>query len=128
MKNIIAIFFLSIYLISLTELHQLIKTPILVEHYQEHKAKNKDLSIIDFLILHYAGDNPKDADYDTDMKLPFKSHDGCLNAMVVVYVPCNSPVDIIKPVPTKVNAYFEYQESFISPTFLSSIWQPPKSC
>lgn len=128
MKKGIAIFFLSIYVISLTELHQFIKLPLLIEHYKEHKSKNKDLSLLDFMVLHYAADTSNNADKDQDMKLPFKSHDGCLNSTLEIYTACNASVNIFKPVPVEAEIFLEYRESFISSTFLSSIWQPPKFC
>ncbi len=128
MKRFIAIFFLMVYVISLTEFNQLVKLPVLVEHFKEHKSKNKELTLLKFLAMHYAAEETQDADHDTDMKLPFKSHEGCLNAMIEVYVPSNSIHDFIKPVPTQIKTYFPYNESYLSSSFLSSIWQPPKFC
>jgi len=127
-KRFFAIFFLLVYVISLTEFNQLVKLPILVEHFKEHKSKNKELTLLKFLSMHYAAEETQDADHDTDMKLPFKSHEGCLNAMLEVYVPSNTGDVFVKPVPSNIHTYFPYKESFINSSFLSSIWQPPKFC
>ncbi len=128
MKRFIAIFFLLVYVISLTEFNQLVKLPLLVEHFKEHKSKNKELTLLKFLDMHYAAEETQDADHDTDMKLPFKSHETCLNAMVEVYVPSNSIHTFAKPLPTQIKTYFPYNETYLSSSFLSSIWQPPKFC
>ncbi len=115
-------------MISLTEFNQLVKLPILVEHFKEHKSKNKELTLLKFLSMHYADEETQDADHDTDMKLPFKSHEGCLNTMMEVYVPSNTGDVFVKPVPSNIGTYFPYKESFLNSSFLSSIWQPPKFC
>lgn len=51
------------------------KLPEFIEHYKEHKAENKDINILTFITLHYLNGSEKDADYEKDMKLPFKTHD-----------------------------------------------------
>jgi hypothetical protein len=125
-KRGVAIFFLSAYLISLTELNQFVKLPLLVKHFIEHKEKDTNISFLQFLDMHYAQDNVKDADYDEDMKLPFKSHDGCVNASVVVFIPSNFSYSIPKPLSSEKNSYTIYSEDDLNSSFPSSIWQPPK--
>lgn len=128
MKKTFAIFLLSIYVISLTELHQFVKLPVLVEHFIEHKQLNSDLSLWQFLDMHYAHGDVKDADYDKDMKLPFKSHDGCVNTLVIAFIP-NSFEDLnTKPAYTDYKSYSTFSENFLEAAYLASIWQPPKSC
>lgn len=70
-KQIIYIF---IFLIASNSsfVQQFYKLPILIEHYQEHKQL-MDLSFIDFLSMHYWGEDLKDNDADRDMQLPFKT-------------------------------------------------------
>lgn len=70
-KQIVYIF---IFLIASNSsfVQQFYKLPILIEHYQEHK-KLMDLSFIDFLSMHYWGEDLKDNDADRDMQLPFKT-------------------------------------------------------
>lgn len=128
MKKTIAIFFLSIYLISLTELNQLVKLPLLVEHYLEHKEKDNDLSLMEFLNIHYSESNVKDADYDKDMKLPFKTHEGCNNSITIAFVPNNFEELLAKPSHIQNKTFSIYHEEFLKSAYLSTIWQPPKSC
>lgn len=73
MKKLISILLLSLYLVSTTEVYQLLKIPALVEHYWEHKKLNPEMSLTAFLRTHY--ENPvKDGDYGKDQKLPFIIH------------------------------------------------------
>ncbi len=128
LKKTVAIFILSIYVISITELAQLAKLPILIEHFAEHKQKNKDLSLLDFLYMHYSQSANKDADYDKDMKLPFKSHDGCISVIAFGFIPTTFNCETVKPVFSIEKSYSTYTEEFLTSSYLASIWQPPKSC
>ena len=55
---------LTIYLFSFTEVKEVLKIPALIEHYQEHKSENKNISIIGFIALHYLSGSQKDSDYE----------------------------------------------------------------
>lgn len=129
LKKFIAISILAVYLISSTELHQLLKVPFLVEHFFEHKEQNQDITLWQFLCLHYAEQKTKTADYEKDMKLPFKSHDGCC-ASFVAYMPQAIPaVPIIaKPSYHQVQSFRLYKEVFAKSSYLDAIWQPPRAC
>lgn len=128
MNKYLSIFLLSIYLITITELCQLIKLPFLVEHFYEHKTKNNKLSLIDFLIIHYAQEDDHDGDEDKEMKLPFKSHDGCINAIASQFIPSSFSFSPSKSRLTLLHDYSTYVDQFLTSPHLSSIWQPPKSC
>jgi len=102
--------------------------PLLVQHYTEHKSENNALSIIDFLEIHYAHGSPKDADYDKDMKLPFKSITNTNTVSLSYFTPFPS----FKHIPV---LYFKSNKmqfadccSTYSSAYLSAIWQPPKFC
>jgi hypothetical protein len=124
-KKFLAISFLSLYLISLTELSQLVKLPSLVEHYIEHKEKQSDLSLWEFLSMHYT----QNANHDTNHeKLPFKSHNGCINMVVIAFISNNFESISVNAVYTENKTTIAYSEKFSTSSFLSSIWQPPKSC
>ena len=115
-------------MISLTELHQLVKLPVLVEHFNEHKQKNNDLSLIQFLSNHYAQEDDHDGDEDREMNLPFKSHDGCINSITIAFIPNNFEGLTTKSTFIETRTFSVYHEEFLQSTFLSSIWQPPKFC
>lgn len=125
MKNGIIILFISVYIFSSTELNQLLKLPILYEHFQEHHQENNSLSMFDFILMHYSSNDHNKSDQDEDMKLPFKSPDGCFSASIIAFIP--QPIEFVKKVvfieKEPINNY-SYKE--FSSSYLSSIWQPPK--
>ncbi len=128
MKKLFSILFLSIYLFTAIQLNEYLKIPVLVEHFSEHKQENPKLSLWDFICEHYSHVEVFDADYEKDMKLPFKSNHSCCS--------CSSIFTFLSAIQTFdfenksfQNEYkkpnFGYTFSFIS-NFHSSIWQPPK--
>ncbi len=131
MKKWFAICFLTIYIASATDFAQLLRFPLLIEHYFEHKTKNPQLSVIEFLEIHYNGDHlenhPHDDDYDEDQKLPFMMHTASYYAIFV----CPPTVEVEihnSSIPRKINTTTIRNDQFIDDTFLNSIWQPPKFC
>ncbi|MDP3558485.1 MAG: hypothetical protein Q8T03_14015 [Bacteroidota bacterium] len=128
MKRFFIITLLSFYILSITELNQLVKLPLLIEHYNEHKEKDNKITLLEFLSNHYTDEDDNDGDKEQDMKLPFKSHDGCINNIPIAFVSHNFEGLSIKPSYSKNKPYYIYTEQFLTSTFLSSIWQPPKSC
>ncbi|WP_343586408.1 hypothetical protein [Flavobacterium sp.] len=69
-KTIVYIFILLIASNS-SFVQQFYKLPILIAHYQEHN-KLQNVSFVDFLSMHYWGEDLNDNDDDRDMQLPFK--------------------------------------------------------
>ena len=124
MRKLIPILFLSIYLVSVTELHELFKLPQLVEHFMEHKSEDKKTTFLDFIVMHYT-----DTDHgDEHEKLPFKTHHDNGNIVNIGFVAFSSFCLDIKSNPIESKIYNTYSIDFISSSYLSSIWQPPKSC
>jgi hypothetical protein len=128
LKKLIPILFLSIYLVSATELHELLKLPQLIEHFIEHNTDNKQTTFFDFLFTHYSSSNDGDNDIEKDVKLPFKTNDKCIGSAPIAFVSNHFDYSIIKPVYSDKKSYSKYTELFIKSSFLSTIWQPPKSC
>jgi hypothetical protein len=127
-KKLICIVFLGAYLISSTELRQLLKFPLLIQHYAEHKAENRSLNLVQFLAMHYNDEDIIDLDYSKDQQLPFKSQGGYTGAILSVVEPTAFYSSILKVEVDLPVAHAISNESFISSTFRSSIWQPPKAC
>ena len=129
MKKFIAITFLLLYLISTTELCQLLKLPVLVDHFSEHQSLNSNLSFLDFISMHYAQENDHDGDSEKDNKLPFKSH-SC----------CNETISFATLVVDENIFFYEFQsfkirkkitncyKFLLSSIHLKAIWQPPQFC
>ncbi len=128
MKRCIAILFITIFVLSSTEAHQLLRVPYIFKHYIEHHRENNQISFLTFLDMHYMHGSPRGADYDEDMKLPFKSTDSCrLNFSVVFILPVNVPITI-KPVELSTHIPIIFKDSFPVSEYHSGIWQPPKAC
>jgi hypothetical protein len=121
LKRLIAIGLLLLYVNSNTELHEMMRIPVLVEHYSHHKKLVSDISFWQFLAMHYKTDVSHDAD---DNALPFKDPAHSFTATVV-----DLPVIKIDLIETKwvsqVTHSFVYKEKFIS-SHLSDIFQPPR--
>lgn len=128
LKKIFAISFLIIYLFSTTELRQLLKMPLLVERFIEHRKESKDLNLWQFLYIHYAYGDLPDADYEKDMKLPFKSHDNYVSSISNSYISILENISVTKPLLFSEKKTFSAKDPFLLYTFLSNIWQPPKTC
>ncbi|MCX8490400.1 MAG: hypothetical protein ORN54_04970 [Cyclobacteriaceae bacterium] len=109
------------YLTSFTEVHEILRLPLLLEHFAEHKSQVTDMSFVDFLMMHYETDVAHD---DHDNQLPFKvpGHSFTTISMVLPSLKIN----LTEAVPSAVLSYmFDYKESFFSSS-LQAIFQPPK--
>jgi hypothetical protein len=128
-KKTISIFLLSLYVFTAFQISEYLKLPILVQHFYEHQQENPSLNLFEFLSMHYAHGEVFDADYDKDMKLPFKSHHAnCSCSVTVFYVPIQNYSFVYNTFSSEFpKPVFGYNFSFIS-NFHSSIWQPPKIC
>lgn len=127
-RKALSIFFLSAYLISSTELNQLMKFPLFIKHFIEHKHNDSQLTLVGFIEMHYAHSNENATDYEEDMKLPFKSHDLCSSVSKVSFVPGQWEDFAFQLADTGQEIYSAYQDEFLPSASLSSIWQPPKFC
>lgn len=125
MKKVFGILLLSIYLIPSLQLYQFLKVPNLLEHYQHHVQVNPALSFTDFLSLHYFNGDVKDADYQQDMKLPFKKAE-LANAVTslafFIPEPLETPQFIRNSIESVVGSHHQLN---VKPYF-SGIWQPPQ--
>lgn len=123
-KKATVVFFTALFFISSTEFHELLKVPVLITHYLEHKGEQPDLTLAEFFSAHYNSNNTKDDDYTRDSQLPFKTAEH-LSSSITVFL---SHFDVKLPAPhfnNNVDLPF-YRASFVSFQLLSNIWQPPK--
>ena len=70
MRNILLFILINDHLLGNTEISQVFKIPNLVNHYFEHCRLNPQISFIEFLAMHYGGNDGTDADNDKDNQLP----------------------------------------------------------
>lgn len=119
-----SILLLSLYLVSTTELNQLLKLPILIEHYSEHHKLNPEMTVLAFFKAHY--DHPaKDADYKTDRKLPFIMH-STISLVFTINTIFKFEMTDSHYKHYKVHKFPSFDENFFVKGYLHSIWQPPR--
>ena len=124
-KRPIVYLFLSIYLLSFTEVRQVIKFPNLVEHYIYHTLTNKDTTLFSFLKMHYLDDQLVDSDYQQDMKLPFKTHEANSFSINLLVLPDRFGFVINVPkIFRKKAPIFSYSPNYASNP-VASIFRPP---
>lgn len=128
LKKLIAIFCFTVYLFSSTEAYQLLKLPLLVQHFADHKKENKYITLLQFLDIHYMHGSPKDKDYDEDMKLPFKTCSHNFASVVAMVVPSQEFSLPPQPVSFVQQTKFVVRDQFFSSSFSARIWQPPRAC
>jgi len=125
MRRIISIFLLAIYTLCFSELPQLLKIPVLIQHYTEHKAGDPSISFFDFISIHYTGIIEMDADYQRDQQLPFRTTQ-CLVYSISI---CEFPIMEMIQHPAHViieNKFLLRNESNRSFLCTQDIFQPPR--
>jgi hypothetical protein len=122
-KRIASLSLLLLFLNTNTELHQLLKLPMLLGHYIDHKKNDAAISLFEFVSQHYG----KEAGH-TDKaheKLPFKSSDcGVVHAAMACSNAIHYNFKIV--IQAQVKSLALYAESAPLNTIQNSIWQPPK--
>lgn len=122
MKQLLTISLLVLYINSYTEFHEILRLPLLVQHYKEHKLLVEDLSFWEFLVMHYKTDVAHD---DQDNTLPFKdkAHSCTVQALSLPF----QKIVLRETTPlTEVHHSSIYYEVFIA-MHLSDIFQPPRN-
>jgi hypothetical protein len=126
-KNLFVIIFAITHLLTSAQFSELFKLPIVAEHFDEHQTEDANLTIWEFISIHYMHGEVDDDDFDKDMKLPFKSLTFS-NTYTITF--CNPLLDYELPKnvffkSSDKKTIFGYQFSF-SADYFNSIWQPPK--
>lgn len=130
MKRFIATMLLSAILFAGTPLQQLLKLPVLVQHYFEHKQQDNSTSFAGFLIHHYLEEGKDDVDKDhaRDCQLPFKSMALVVPTSLLTVTTVSYAQHVASPEIRSIQKPMAENEQAVSAQYLSAIWQPPKSC
>ncbi len=128
LKKAISILFLSIYLMASTEAHQLLKLPVVFEHFVEHQQEDSNIGFLEFLDIHYLHGSPKDADYDRDMQLPFKTSSDCVSVFASASISNHLLISIDMPLFYVKSFKVELDHNQPLSSYLANIWQPPRHC
>nr|WP_222166564.1 hypothetical protein [Edaphocola aurantiacus] len=75
MKRLLLHIIIVLFILDTTSLYQVFKVPSLISHYTDHKTRNPAIGFMDFLSMHYWGEDINDNDDEKDMQLPFKKID-----------------------------------------------------
>ncbi len=103
----------------------MLKLPVVFQHFMEHRQEDKSISLIHFLAIHYLHGSPKDKDYDRDMQLPFKTSGDLISVVSTPAAPLGFSID--RPVNDSSDKNFILSDQYILSSFLSNIWQPPRT-
>lgn len=114
------------YLLSVTEMHQLLKLPVVFEHYAEHQLEDASIGFLEFLDMHYMHGSPQDDDYERDMQLPFKTSADCVSAVSFAQVPVQFEMEIESSITFLKKKNYLIRDLFTHTPYLSNIWQPPQ--
>ena len=110
---------------SFSELPQLLKIPVFVAHFNEHKQIDQRTTVWGFIKEHYQGKFVMDEDYKRDNQLPFRTANFVLNT-TVIFAP---PVGI--ELPESVSAFKRefnlFNDSDNPVSSLHDIFQPPRA-
>jgi hypothetical protein len=121
MLRFAALGFLLIYLVSFTEFREVLRLPLLVEHYGEHKSQVSEMSFLEFLIMHYETDVAHD---DRDMRLPFKDSSHSISLSLVTLP--NPKMCLSGPIEINDAAvsffYLQHEPKLLT----ADIFQPPR--
>jgi len=126
LKKIITIFFLIIYLFSVTEARQLLKLPVVFQHFAEHQQEDKNISFFHYLCIHYLHGSPIGQDHDRDMQLPFKTSSEFALSVVPVLMTDVATNTLSPQLFIISNDFLHTNDSFISSEFGCNIFQPPR--
>lgn len=125
-NKIIAVLLMTIYLFSANPVKELLKLPLLAEHYYDHQEENQKANLLSFLIQHYFIENGTDKDANEDNKLPFKSAESISTITLVYLLPAYQCNSFLNSIQSKDIRFFIRNDIFSHAQFLATIWQPPR--
>jgi hypothetical protein len=106
------------------QLAQLIKLPVLVQHFQEHRQRDARVTFVEYLAMHYFGKDINDDDDDRDRQLPFKDE-------TCVHFSCyDTPLRHIEapaPLTFALSSIKPYISVAFPHTVQQSLFRPPQS-
>jgi len=98
-KHLLLYFLAFIVLATNTSVGELFKVPVLLNHFLEHRQRDHNIGLSQFMSMHYWGNDIKDNDTDRDMKLPFKKltqthHQLLYQKSIGIWQPLNNIITI----------------------------------
>lgn len=103
---------------------QLAKLPVLVEHFREHQCLDEQITFLDFLAMHYWGNDLNDNDDARDNQLPFKND--TFHYSFCFFAPLNR-VQVQLPLFTVNNMRSQLAGNFFPDAHLAKLFRPPQA-
>ena len=125
MKKVVSISFLIVFLLANTELHEVLKVPLLLEHYILHKQEDKNQSFLTFIYKHYVSVQDHFHLQNDHDGLPLKTKDcikynpGIVSFLLIHYAR-------LQEVPYQLKQRIFFKKVFLSNLNQGNIWQPPQ--
>ena len=125
MKKVVSISFLIVFLLANTELHEVLKVPLLLEHYILHKQEDKNQSFLTFIYKHYVSVQDHFHLQNDHDGLPLKTKDcikynpGIVSFLVIPYAR-------LQEAPYQLKQRIFFKKVFLSNLNQGNIWQPPQ--
>ncbi|MBP1651479.1 MAG: hypothetical protein H6Q26_1636 [Bacteroidetes bacterium] len=105
---------------------QLMKLPVLVMHYIEHRAQDGNLSVVEFLSMHYLGEDVNDGDQERDNQLPFKKVS--TTTVHQVFIPFAKITNLKVQAVTNITIkYPELDDDRLPNPATSALFRPPRA-
>lgn len=122
MRKLATILLLLVFSSSFTELGQLWKLPLLVQHFFTHQQQ-EDTTLVHFILEHYGSDH-EDADREQDRQLPFKTP---LDHPVVNAEPRLASIGITQAEIPDAPLFVPLHSSFVPSLYARQIFHPPRT-
>jgi hypothetical protein len=126
-RKVTAIILLAVYMPAMAGICELLKLPLLAEHYFDHNEDGKHTGFAAYLMQHYITEDGTDNDAAEDSRLPFKS---AVNAAGISFIATGPPAQqkLEKPLMLITSAKRIPKETSLLSQYINAIWQPPRYC
>jgi len=124
MRNTLVILLAALHLTGNTEIGQLFRIPNLIHHFFQHHRIDPSVGFIEFIAMHYGGDDGTDADDDMDNQLP--CHSQGYNTVSWVYSPMTSECSGDETVPDIQTERNSHIVEGLSSEHVRLVLQPPR--
>ena len=105
-------------------LFQFLKLPILIDHFNEHHKLDPNVDALDFLSMHYYGEDLNDQDEDRDMQMPLKKFDD-LPVPFIFHFFRQFHIGVHHHEVS--GSYLGYEEPYFSSPDCGSLFKPPRA-
>lgn len=125
LKRITTFCLILVVLAYTTPLQQFLKVPAMLEHYKEHTSIKPGITFLDFIVMHYIGDDGVADDESKDMQLPFKKSDRA----PVLEAYTATVVEVCAPYPHQIinRTYPLFTANYLQDPYTGALLKPPQA-